>query len=56
MSTLPAWIKSQRRARGTCEDCGNGPQDTRYGSAEGPLICWACCTKRQDEYAARCQS
>jgi hypothetical protein len=48
----PEWIKSQRRANGDCEQCGQGPQDTQWAGT-GELICWTCCSKRQDAYAER---
>lgn len=48
---VPQWVKSQRRDRGLCEQCGDGRQDTQWAGT-GELICWGCCHKRQDAYHA----
>ncbi len=52
MTGTPEWIRSQRRARGECELCGQRPAETQWGPA-GPLLCWPCCEVRQAAYGAR---
>ncbi len=52
MTGTPEWIRSQRRARGECELCGQRSAETQWGQA-GPLLCWPCCEARQAAYSAR---
>jgi hypothetical protein len=55
MTTIPEWVRSQRRANGECEQCGQEPAATTW-AGNGWLIGWNCVAKRQAEYDARCQS
>jgi formylmethanofuran dehydrogenase subunit E len=41
----PEWVRSQIKARGLCEQCGEQPQATEW-AGNGQLICWSCCDKR----------
>jgi len=41
MSALPGWIKSQRKAAGLCERCGQKHAVTVY-SGTGEELCWEC--------------
>lgn len=44
--TVPVWVRSQRKARGLCEQCGERQYATEW-AGNGWLICWPCCEKRQ---------
>ena len=47
MST-PGWVRSQRKDRGLCEQCGQRPYATEW-AGNGWLICWDCCQARQGQ-------
>ena len=47
----PAWIASQRRDRGMCEQCGQEPYITEWASS-GKMIGRECCEARQAANAA----
>jgi hypothetical protein len=43
---VPMWVRYQWLARGLCQQCGTGPQDTEW-AGNGWLICWPCCERKQ---------
>jgi hypothetical protein len=52
MERKPAWLVSQLRDRGICEECAQEPAATEWAGT-GELIGWTCCGKRQAAAAAR---
>jgi hypothetical protein len=46
VTSVPAWVASQRRARGDCERCGQYPAVTEWAGT-GQLICWECCESKR---------
>ena len=43
--SAPAWIRSQRKARGLCENCGG---TARTEDPFGRLWCWPCWDVKTD--------
>lgn len=46
VSKTPEWIRSQRRALGLCETCGQNPPVTVWAGT-GEHICWQCCDRKR---------
>jgi hypothetical protein len=46
---VPDWIKSQRKAAGMCELCGQHPAETIWAGT-GEDVCWDCAEKKRGQH------